>query len=214
MRQLWSAIVGVALVLSATNAQADVVMLTAEAAGSYTTVGNAEFFSSATTLVANVNGFVSSSYVIFDVGTIGDNVVSLDFAGNSGDQAGRNDDVEIEFNAFIGSIADLTNGTLNISELENARDYGSFSAAGDLGDDTPFSLSLNTNAIEDINASGGLFVITATQPLATNTSGFIGDVTAAEFTLTVTTAVPEPSSFAALALASTVLMVRRRRRAI
>ena len=202
------------VLLSSAQLNAAVVMLTAQNAGNYTTFLGSSLHDPNLTLVANSGGFVSNSYLVFDVSTIGDTVISVDLLGDTGGAAGRVDDVEVEFNAFSGNIAQLTSGGLSIGDLENDRDYGNFLAEASVAENSPFSLSLNANAVEDINASAGLFVVTVTQPVQTGTSGFIGDSSAGDFMLTITTAtaIPEPSSLIALAgLTGSVVMFRRRR---
>ncbi|MEL6110519.1 MAG: PEP-CTERM sorting domain-containing protein [Planctomycetota bacterium] len=199
-------------VVFAVQLNAEVVTLTAQNAGNYTSFLGSELHDPNNTLVANSNGFVSNSYLVFDLGTIGDTIVSLDLAGSSGGDAARTDDVEIEFSSFSGSVSQLVGGTLNTNDLENGVGYGGFFADATFPDDSPFSLTLNPTAVEDANDSAGLFVIAATQPIVTGTSGFLGDVRANEFTLTVTTAIPEPTSLPVLAGLAIGFVVCRRKR--
>ncbi|MEM0927447.1 MAG: hypothetical protein AAGJ83_15480 [Planctomycetota bacterium] len=200
------------LVLAAVPANAALVTFTAQSAGNYASIVGSPSFDATRALVANQENFVASSYIVFDISSLADPAIALELATNTGPDVGRTSNVTIEFNAFSGNLNDLTSGALSLSDLESPRDYGSFFSLATQPDNEAFTVELNAAAIDDFNASSGLFVITVTQPTATPTSGLLGDLTANDFTLSALTAIPEPSSCVALAGLTAVILPRRRRR--
>lgn len=163
-------------------------------------------------LVANVSGFVAHSYMVFDANEIDRRVFSLELRGNSGDGSGRGSDVVVAFHPFSGSVSELTGGTIDFDDLVDPQSYAEFLSPGITPNDTDFSIGLSSAAVADFNSSSGTFVITASQPVGTATSGFLGGVTAGEISLVAVTIVPEPSCLALLSCVAMSATVRRRHR--
>jgi len=155
------------------------------------------------------------NFAIFDLTDFSGTAIAVTLRSNSGDDAGRNHDIEIFMRSYGGSIPALTAGTANFDELATGTPYANMVFPAVFPDNSPVAFSFNGIGVADVNsAAGGLFAVAGNQPFPTGTTGFFGDNPAGEVILEIeTTTIPEPNSMAAIfGLIVTAVLKHRRKR--
>jgi len=211
----------VTLLLAAGICQADIILNPIDR-GTYTENGNHDpLFHNYVIGRASPSSLIVNNFFVFDLSGIGEQVLSAEFRIFSSWYTSADPSETFTVYDITGDIPAIRDGSAGVAgfmDMESGNAYGDFSvSSGDNG--TMLDITLNTQAIADINSSlGGQFAVGGTvstldmiTPREERIFVFTDPDNPADGVELVLTLIPEPSVLGLLLLGCGMLALRRRR---